>query len=98
MIIARHLLPNVLHLVMINFVLGFSSIVLVEAVLSYLGVGAPVGTPSWGNMIDGGRAELGRDPVVWWNLTAATAALFGLVLALNLLGDSLRRAFDPKRG
>jgi len=98
MIIARHLLPNVLHLVMINFVLGFSGIVLVEAVLSYLGVGAPVGTPSWGNMIDGGRAELGRDPVVWWNLTAATVALFGLVLALNLLGDSLRRAFDPKRG
>ena len=97
-IISHHLLPNVLHLVVINFVLGFSGIVLAEAVLSYLGVGTPVGTPSWGNMIDGGRAELGRDPIVWWNLTAATAALFGLVLALNLLGDSLRRAFDPKRG
>jgi peptide/nickel transport system permease protein len=97
-IVTHHLLPNVLHLVVINFVLGFSNIVLVEAVLSYLGVGTPVGTPSWGNMIDSGRSELSRDPLVWWNLTAATGALFGLVLALNLFGDALRRAFDPKRG
>lgn len=96
-IMMRHLLPNVMHLVLINFVLGFSSIVLTEAVLSYLGVGCPVGTASWGLMIDSGRSELSRDPVVWWNLTAAAVALFGLVLALNLLGDSLRRAFDPKR-
>ncbi len=96
-IITRHLLPNVMHLVLINFVLGFSGIVLAEAVLSYLGVGVPVGTASWGMMIDSGRGELSRDPVVWWNLSAAAVALFGLVLALNLLGDSLRRAFDPKR-
>ena len=97
-IITRHLLPNVMHLVLINFVLGFSGIVLTEAILSYLGVGCPVGTASWGVMIDSGRSELSRDPVVWWNLTAATTALFGLVLSLNLLGDSLRKAFDPKRG
>jgi peptide/nickel transport system permease protein len=71
--------------------------VLAEAMLGYLGVGSPVGTPSWGNMIDGGRSELSRDPLVWWNLTAAGIALFILVLALNLLADSLRRAFDPKR-
>jgi peptide/nickel transport system permease protein len=96
-IITYHLLPNVLHLVVINFVLGFSGIVLAEAVLSYLGVGTPVGTPSWGNMIDSGRSELSRDPLIWWNLVSATIALFGLVLSLNLLGDSLRRAFDPKR-
>ena len=97
-IISRHLMPNVLHLVVINFVLGFSGIVLAEAVLSYLGVGTPVGTASWGNMIDSGRSELSRDPLIWWNLVSATVALFGLVLSLNLLGDSLRRAFDPKRG
>jgi peptide/nickel transport system permease protein len=96
-IITRHLLPNVLHLVIINFILGFSSIVITESTLSYLGVGCPVGTPSWGMMIDGARAELSRDPLVWWNIASATAALFILVLALNLLGDSLRRAFDPKR-
>jgi peptide/nickel transport system permease protein len=97
-IVTRHLLPNVMHLVLISFVLGFSGIVLAEAVLSYLGVGAPVGTSSWGAMIDSGRSELARDPAVWWNVTAAAGALFILVLALNILGDSLRRAFDPKRG
>ncbi len=97
-IVMRHLLPNVMHLVLISAVLGFSNIVLAEAILSYLGVGAPVGTSSWGTMIDAGRTELGRDPLVWWNISAATVALFGLVLSLNLLGDSLRRAFDPKRG
>jgi peptide/nickel transport system permease protein len=96
-IVVRHLLPNVMHLVLISFVLGFSNIVLAEAILSYLGVGAPVGTASWGIMIDAGRTELGRDPLVWWNIGAATAALFGLVLSLNLLGDALRRAFDPKQ-
>jgi peptide/nickel transport system permease protein len=97
-IITRHLLPNVMHLVLINFVLGFSGLILAEAILSYLGVGAPVGTASWGAMIDSARNELSREPQVWWNITAATAALFFLVLSLNLFGDALRRAFDPKRG
>ena len=96
-IITRHLLPNVMHLVVINAVLGFSGVVLAEATLGYLGVGSPVGTPSWGNMIDGGRSELSRDPLIWWNLAAAGVALFFLVLSLNLLADALRRAFDPKR-
>jgi len=95
-IIFRHILPNVMHLVMISFVLGFSGIVLTEAILSYLGVGMPIGTPSWGVMIDSARMELSRDPMVWWNIGAATGALFFLVISLNLLGDSLRRAFDPK--
>ena len=97
-IIVHHLLPNVMHLVLINLVLGFSNLVLAEALLSYLGVGSPIGTPSWGNMIDSARGELSRDPVVWWTLVSATGALFGLVLSLNLLGDALRRAFDPRRG
>ncbi len=97
-IVTHHLLPNVLHLVLINFVLGFSGLILTEAILSYLGVGAPVGTASWGSMIDGARGEFSREPLVWWNLAAASGALFGLVLPLNLFGDSLRRAFDPKRG
>jgi len=95
-IIVRHLLPNVMHLVIINFILGFSGIVLAESLLSYIGVGLPIGTASWGAMIDGARMELSREPSVWWNITAATTALFGLVLSLNLLGDALRRAFDPK--
>ena len=96
-ILSRHLLPNVMHLVVIKCVLGFSGLVLAEAVLSYLGVGAPVGTPSWGAMIDASRSELSREPLVWWNLSASASALFVLVLALNLFGDSLRRAFDPRQ-
>lgn len=95
-IITRHVLPNVMHLVIINAVLGFSGLVMVEAILSYLGVGVPVGTASWGAMIDGARLELSRDPAVWWTVCAASGALFILVLSLNLLGDSLRKAFDPK--
>ncbi len=95
-IIGQHILPNVMHLVVINFVLGFSGLVLAEAMLSYLGVGVPVGTASWGVMLDSGRMELSREPVVWWNLTAATMAVFFLVLSLNLFGDALQKAFDPK--
>ena len=97
-IITRHLLPNVMHLVLIKFVLGFSHLVIAEAMLSYLGVGSPIGTPSWGVMIDSARGELSREPLVWWNLVSATGALFGLVLSLNLFGDALRRASDPKHG
>jgi peptide/nickel transport system permease protein len=95
-IILHHILPNVMHLVIINGILGFSGLVLTETILSYLGVGAPVGTASWGTMIDNARMELSRDPAVWWPIASAGAALFLLVLSLNLLGDSLRRAFDPK--
>lgn len=95
-IIFRHILPNVMHLVLINCVLGFSGIILAEAILSYIGVGVPIGTASWGTMIDSARMELSREPKVWWNITAASGALFLLVLSLNLLGDALRKAFDPK--
>ena len=95
-IITRHLLPNVMHLIFIRFVLGFSGLVLAEATLSYLGVGSPVGVASWGSMIDASRSELSREPLVWWNLAAAAGSLFLLVLSLNLFGDALRRAFDPR--
>jgi peptide/nickel transport system permease protein len=95
-IIVRHILPNVMHLVLINFILGFSGIVLAESILSYIGVGMPIGTPSWGAMIDSARMELVREPKVWWNLGAASTALFIFVLSLNLFGDALRKAFDPK--
>jgi len=94
-IIFRHILPNVMHLVLINFVLGFSGIVLAESILSYIGVGMPIGTASWGAMIDSARMELVREPKVWWNICAASGALFFFVLCLNLFGDALRRAFDP---
>jgi len=94
-VLARHVVPNLMHLVLISVVLGFSGLVLAEAVLSYIGVGVGPGTYSWGTMINQARGELGRDPVVWWNLAAAFIAMFMLVLAANLFGDALRDALDP---
>lgn len=95
-IITRHLVPNVAHIVLISFVLRFSELVLTEAVLSYLGIGVDPSTGSWGHMINAARQELTRDPAVWWNLAAAFIAMLGLVLPVNLLGDALRDALDPK--
>jgi len=94
-ILARHVVPNLMHLVLINVVLRFSGLVLAEAVLSYIGVGVGPDTSSWGSMINQARGELGRDPVVWWNLAAAFVAMVALVLPANLFGDALRDALDP---
>lgn len=95
-LLTRHILPNLLPLVIIRVTLGFSGLVLSEAVLSYLGIGVDPGTGSWGNMIDAARLELAREPILWWNLASASLALFLLVLAFNLLGDALRDAVDPR--
>ncbi len=92
-IVLRHILPNLTHLVIITFVLTFSGLVLSEAVLAWLGIGVD---GSWGQMIDQARSELSRDPVVWWNITAAGAALFGLLLAVNIVGDAVRDILDPR--
>jgi peptide/nickel transport system permease protein len=95
-ILARHVLPNVMHLVLIAIVLDFSGLVLAEAVLSYVGVGVDPTTDSWGNMINGARLEMAREPMVWWSLTAAFVFMFTLVLAANLFSDAVRDAFDPR--
>jgi peptide/nickel transport system permease protein len=92
-IVLRHIVPNLMHLVVITFVLTFSGFVLAEAVLSWLGIGID---GSWGRMIDQARDELSRDPIIWWNLVAASSALFGLILAVNLLGDAVRDILDPR--
>jgi peptide/nickel transport system permease protein len=92
-VLFRHILPNLVHLIVITFVLLFSGLVLSEAILSWLGIGI---TGSWGQMIDQARDELARDPIVWWNLGAASAALFGLILSVNLLGDTVRDLLDPR--
>lgn len=88
-----HILPNVSHLIIINFSFLFISAIKTEVVLSYLGLGVQ-GIPSWGTMIDEAKQELSRG--VWWQLAAATCAMFVVVLALNILGDALRDALDPK--
>jgi peptide/nickel transport system permease protein len=95
-VIARHILPNVLHIVMITVVLDFSGLVLAEAVLSYVNIGVDPTMNSWGNMINSARLELAREPIVWWSLAAAFVFMFTLVLAANLFADVVRDAFDPR--
>jgi len=95
-IITRHILPNVMHIVLIVLVLDFSSLVLAESVLSYIGVGVDPSTYSWGNMINNARMELAREPMVWWTLVAAFIMMSSLVLAANLFADAVRDAFDPR--
>jgi peptide/nickel transport system permease protein len=95
-IMLRHLLPNVMHIVMISVVLDFSGLVLAEAVLSYINIGVDPSMYSWGNMINGARLEMAREPVVWWSLAAAFIFMFVLVLAANLFSDAVRDAFDPR--
>lgn len=95
-IMLRHILPNVMHIVMIALVMDFSGLVLAEAVLSYVGIGVDPNTVSFGTMINAARLELARDPMVWWSLAAAFCFMFVLVLAANLFADVVRDAFDPR--
>lgn len=95
-IIVRHILPNLMHIVIISLVMDFSGLVLAEAVLSYVGIGVDPTMTSFGTMINNARMELGREPVVWWSLAAAFGAMFVLVLAANLFADAVRDAFDPR--
>lgn len=95
-IIVRHILPNLMHIVIIALVMDFSGLVLAEAVLSYVGIGVDPSMTSFGTMINNARMELGREPVVWWSLAAAFSAMFILVLAANLFADAVRDAFDPR--
>jgi len=95
-ILWRHIVPNLMHLVLINTVMQFSSFVLAEAVLSYVGVGVDPKTASFGVMINTARAELAATPLVWWTLATAFGFMFLIVLSANLLADAVRDAFDPR--
>ncbi len=95
-IIARHIVPNIMHIVMISIVLDFSGLVLAEAALTYIDIGVDPSMESWGNMINSARLELAREPVVWWSLFAAFVFMFTLVLAANVFADAVRDAFDPR--
>lgn len=92
-ILFRHILPNVSHLIIITFTLGAVGYLQVEVVLAFLGLGVTT-KPSWGRMIDDAKLALMRG--VWWEVVAATAAIFVICMALTLLGDALRDALDPK--
>lgn len=91
--IFSHILPNVMHIAIIQFSLIFQNAIKVEVVIAYLGLG-PSDMPSWGGMISEAKSELLRG--CWWQITFATLAMFLIVLAFNLLSDALRDATDPK--
>ncbi|MBD3611624.1 MAG: ABC transporter permease [Hydrogenovibrio crunogenus] len=95
-IIGRHIMPNVMHIVLISVVLDFSGLVLAEAVLSYVGVGVDPTMHSWGNMINQARLEMAREPMVWWSLFSAFFFMFILVLAANLFSDRVQTVLDPR--
>lgn len=97
-IMLRHVVPNVVHIVLIVAVLDFSGIVLYEAVLSYVGVGVDPVTESFGTMINAAASEMSRTPAVWWNLAASFLFMFTLVLSANLFAAGVRDAFDPRGG
>lgn len=95
-IMRRHILPNVMHLVLITTVIEFSSLILYEAVLSYVGVGVDPSMSSFGGMINQARTEMSREPVVWWSFASAFFFMVALVLSANLFADAVRDAFDPR--
>lgn len=92
-ILLRHILPNASHLMLINFSLLFIGAVKSEVILSFLGLGVKEG-PSWGIMISQASSEVING--FFWQIGTATALMFGLVLAFNIVSDSLQDAFDPK--
>jgi peptide/nickel transport system permease protein len=95
-IIRRHIIPNLMHIILISVVLDFSGLVLAEAVLSYVGVGVDPTMHSWGNMINQARLEMAREPMGWWSLFSAFVFMFILVLAANLLSDRVQKVLDPR--
>ncbi|GAA4254561.1 ABC transporter permease [Dactylosporangium darangshiense] len=94
-ILLRHLLPNISAIVTVQVTLSLSWAVLTEASLSFLGLGSPPPTPSLGSMVFDAKVLAGT---AWWTLAAPGAVIVIFVVGLNLLGDGLRDAFDPRNG
>lgn len=92
-LMARHLLPNVVSVIIVAATLRVAYVILVEAGLSYLGVGVPPPTASWGSMVADGKDYLLR---AWWVSFFPGLFIFLTVMAYNLVGDGLRDAFDPR--
>lgn len=92
-IMVRTILPNITSPLLVQLTLGFATAIIVEAALSFLGMGVQPPTPSWGAMLDTGRRFLNQ--TVWFS-SSAGVAIFLTVLSLNLLGDGLRDVLDPR--
>ena len=95
-IMTVHLVPNLMHVILINVVIAFSGLVLAEAILSYVGVGVDPSMASFGTLINTARSELSREPAIWWTLATAFVFMFVIVLSANLFADAVRDAFDPR--
>ena len=91
-IMFRHILPNVAHIILIQFSIRFPGAVATEVFISFLGIGVQ-GEPSWGIMINNARLRLWQG--IWWEMTFVTLAIFTLVLVFNHLADYLRDRLDP---
>jgi peptide/nickel transport system permease protein len=92
-ILWRHLLPNVSSTIIVAATLSLGNVIIVEAALSYLGIGVSPPTPSWGNIIQDGSGQLAS---AWWMALFPGLAIVTTVLAINTLGDALRDALDPR--
>lgn len=92
-IMMRHILPHVVTVSVVWFTLSIASTVLIEAALSFLGVGVPLPTASWGNMIFEGQSRYRIAP---WMILTPTVAILITTLGFNLLGDAVRDALDPR--
>lgn len=91
-IMFRHILPNVAHIILIQFSIRFPGAVATEVFISFLGIGVQ-GEPSWGIMINNARLRLWQG--IWWEMTFVSLAIFTLVLVFNHLADELRDLLDP---
>ena len=94
-IIFSHIIPNVMSVCLVSITLAFGTSMLTEASLSYLGFGVPLPTPTWGNMLDNAKNSIVIQNY-WWNWLFV-GAIFGVAcICINLIGDGLRDALDPK--
>ena len=95
-IVQKHVLPNVMHLVLVNMTLNIGAIIIAEAGLSFLGLGVQQPTPSWGNIIQEAN-QVTRIRQFWWFWIPPGTVLVLTVISLNLIGDALRDILDPRR-
>lgn len=93
-LMAKHILPNILPPILVVATLELGVVIVTEASLSFLGLGADASQPSWGSMLADGRAYITQ---AWWLATLPGLAIFVVVLAVNVLGDGVRDALDPRQ-
>ena len=91
----RHILPNIISVILVSITLDFASCMLTESSLSYLGFGVQLPRPTWGNMLDGSRNALVIQSY-WWRWLFPALFLSIVVICINIIGDTLRDILDPK--